>query len=312
MDEKKVKDFNEGDHLNVNLLISALTKGVTNSGAPYLSLTLQDSTKSIEAKFWDVKSEIEKELQVGKVYNFDLEINLYRNNLQAKVIKVFPIGQNEINMADFVFNSPISKDVLRDNIADAVNQIKNEKIAKIVNTMLNHYDNAIYEYPAASKIHHNYIGGLATHTCGMLKIGMALCDIYPSINKDYLLAGIILHDLGKIEELSSPVVTEYTTAGKLLGHISIVDARLLEVGKQLKLEDSEELMILRHMVLSHHGKYEFGSPILPETLEAEILTYIDNIDAKINIINKAFEETKEGEFTQKIFAMDNRVFYKHK
>lgn len=312
MDEKKVKDFNEGDHLNVNLLISALTKGVTNSGAPYLSLTLQDSTKSIEAKFWDVKSEIEKELQVGKVYNFDLEINLYRNNLQAKVIKVFPIGQNEIDMADFVFNSPISKDVLRDNIADAVNQIKNEKIAKIVNTMLNHYDNAIYEYPAASKIHHNYIGGLATHTCGMLKIGMALCDIYPSINKDYLLAGIILHDLGKIEELSSPVVTEYTTAGKLLGHISIVDARLLEVGKQLKLEDSEELMILRHMVLSHHGKYEFGSPILPETLEAEILTYIDNIDAKINIINKAFEETKEGEFTQKIFAMDNRVFYKHK
>lgn len=312
MDEKKVKDFNEGDHLNVNLLISALTKGVTNSGAPYLSLTLQDSTKSIEAKFWDVKSEIEKELQVGKVYNFDLEINLYRNNLQAKVIKVFPIGQNEIDMADFVFNSPISKDVLRDNIADAVNQIKNEKIAKIVNTMLNHYDNAIYEYPAASKIHHNYIGGLATHTCGMLKIGMALCDIYPSINKDYLLAGIILHDLGKIEELSSPVVTEYTTAGKLLGHISIVDARLLDVGKQLKLEDSEELMILRHMVLSHHGKYEFGSPILPETLEAEILTYIDNIDAKINIINKAFEETKEGEFTQKIFAMDNRVFYKHK
>lgn len=312
MDEKKVKDFNEGDHLNANLLISALTKGVTNSGAPYLSLTLQDSTKSIEAKFWDVKSEIEKELQVGKVYNFDLEINLYRNNLQAKVIKVFPIGQSEINMADFVFNSPISKDVLRDNIADAVNQIKNEKIAKIVNTMLNHYDNAIYEYPAASKIHHNYIGGLATHTCGMLKIGMALCDIYPSINKDYLLAGIILHDLGKIEELSSPVVTEYTTAGKLLGHISIVDARLLDVGKQLKLEDSEELMILRHMVLSHHGKYEFGSPILPETLEAEILTYIDNIDAKINIINKAFEEIKEGEFTQKIFAMDNRVFYKHK
>lgn len=312
MDEKKVKDFNEGDHLNVNLLISALTKGVTNSGAPYLSLTLQDSTKSIEAKFWDVKSEIEKELQVGKVYNFDLEINLYRNNLQAKVIKVFPIGQNEIDMADFVFNSPISKDVLRDNIADAVNQIKNEKIAKIVNTMLNHYDNAIYEYPAASKIHHNYIGGLATHTCGMLKIGMALCDIYPSINKDYLLAGIILHDLGKIEELSSPVVTEYTTVGKLLGHISIVDARLLEVGKQLKLEDSEELMILRHMVLSHHGKYEFGSPILPETLEAEVLTYIDNIDAKINIINKAFEEIKEGEFTQKIFAMDNRVFYKHK
>ena len=312
MNDKKVKDFNEGDHVNVNLLISSLTKGVTNTGAPYLTLTLQDNTKAIEAKYWDIKSEIEKELQVGKVYNFDLEINLYRNNLQAKVIKVFPVSQSEINMEDFVFKSPISKDELRDNIAESVKQIKNINIARIVNYLLDHYDNALYEYPAASKIHHNFIGGLATHTSGMLKIGKALCEIYPSINKDYLLAGIILHDLGKIEEFTSPVVTEYSLSGKLIGHISIIDARLLEAGKELKLEDSEELIILRHMVLSHHGKYEYGSPVLPETLEAEILTYIDNIDSKITIIDKALSEIKEGEFTQKISAMDNRSFYKHK
>ena len=312
MENKKVKDFVEGDHLNVDLLISNLVKGVTNNGAPYLTLTLQDATKAIDAKFWDVKSEIEKELQVGKVYNFDIEINLYRNSLQAKVIKVFPISQNEINMEDFIFNSPIAKDELRENISKAVNQIRNEKIAKIVNALLNHYDNALYEYPAASKIHHNYIGGLATHTCGMIKVGNAIADIYPSINSDYLLAGIIIHDLGKIEEFTSPIVTEYSLEGKLLGHISILDARILEIGKELKLEDSEELLILRHMVLSHHGKQEFGSPVLPETLEAEILTHIDNIDAKINIIEKAFEDIKEGEFTGKIFAMDNRVFYKHK
>ena len=312
MENKKVKDFVEGDHLNVNLLISSLVKGVTNNGAPYLTLTLQDSSKAIDAKFWDVKSEIEKELQVGKVYNFDLEVNLYRNSLQAKVVKVFPISQNEINMEDFIFNSPVSKDELRETISKAVNQIKNEKIAKIVNALLNHYDNALYEYPAASKIHHNYIGGLATHTSGMIKIGNAIADIYPAINRDYLLAGIIIHDLGKIEEFTSPVVTEYSLSGKLLGHISILDARILEIGKELKLDDSEELLILRHMVLSHHGKQEFGSPVLPETLEAEILTHIDNIDAKINIIEKAFEDIKEGEFTGKIFAMDNRVFYKHK
>lgn len=312
MDNKKVKDFKEGEHVNTNLLISSLTRGVTTAGAPYLTLVLQDASKAIDAKLWDVKSEIEKELQVGKVYNFDLEINLYRNSLQAKVIRVLPISQNEVKMEDFVFASPIEKEVLRSSVGDIVNSLKNENIAKIVNAMLNYYDNDVYEYPAASKIHHNFIGGLATHMVGMLKIGEALCDIYPSINRDYLLAGIILHDLGKIEELSSPVVTEYSTAGKLLGHISIVDARLLEIGKSLKLEDTEELLILRHMVLSHHGKYEFGSPILPETLEAEVLTHVDNIDAKINIIDKALDEIKEGEFTQKIFAMDNRTFYKHK
>ncbi|MBR0461471.1 MAG: HD domain-containing protein [Erysipelotrichaceae bacterium] len=312
MDIKKVKDFKEGDHVNVNLLISSLTRGITNSGAPYLTLTLQDSTKSIDAKLWDVKSEVEKELQVGKVFNFDLEINLYRNNLQAKVIKVFPLNQAELDMSDYIFNSPIPKDDLRNSIAEGINQINNEKIAMIVNGLLNYYENDVYEYPAAARIHHNFIGGLATHIAGMLKVGCALCEIYPSISKDYLLAGIILHDLGKIEELTSPVVTEYSVSGRLLGHISIMDARILEVAKELKLDESEEVMLLRHMVLSHHGKYEFGSPILPETLEAELLTYIDNIDAKIAIIDKALAEVKEGEFTPKLFAMDNRTFYRHK
>lgn len=312
MEKIEVKDFKEGQHINVNLLISGLTKGVTNSGAPYLSLVLQDASKSIDAKMWDVKSEAEKILAVGKVINFDLEINMYRNALQAKVIKVFPVNQNEINMADFVFNSPIAKSELRDNIAEAVHRIKNENIALIVNAMLNYYEKDVYEYPAASKIHHNFIGGLATHVSGMIKIANALADIYPSADRDYLLAGVILHDLGKIEEFTSPVVTEYSISGKLLGHISIMDARLLMIGKDLKLEDSEELLLLRHMVLSHHGAHEYGSPILPETLEAELLTYIDNIDSKVAIIDKCLADVKPGEFSGKVFAMENRCFYKHK
>lgn len=309
---KKVIDFSEGDRLEINLLISSLLKGTTNSGNPYLSLVLQDSSKSIEAKLWDVKPEMANQMEVGKVYNFDLEIIKYKNNLQAKVLKVLPIPQADINMEEFVFKSPVSKDDLRDNIQEGINMISNENIAKIVSSALNYYANDVYEYPAAAKIHHNFIGGLATHTSGMIKLAIALCNIYPSINKDYLIAGVILHDLGKIEELSSPVVTEYTTKGKLLGHISIMDARLLEIGKNLGLEESDELMILRHMVLSHHGQYEFGSPVRPETLEAEMLNLIDNIDARVNTIDKALAETKEGEFTSKIFALDNRAFYKHK
>ena len=309
---KLVKDFNEGEHLEINLLISSLVKGTTNSGAPYLSLSIQDSSKAIDAKLWDVKPELAQQLEVGKVYCFDLEIIKYKNNLQAKVLRVLPIPQEGLNMDDFVFKSPISKDELRNTIQDAINQIKNSDIARIVSSMLNYYAADVYDYPAASKIHHNFIGGLATHTSGMLKIAMALCEIYPCINKDYLIAGVILHDLGKIEELTSPVVTEYSVTGKLLGHISIMDARLAQIGEELKLSDSEELTVLRHMVLAHHGELEFGSPIRPETLEAEVLSQIDNIDAKINIIDKALAEVNEGEFTQKVFAMENRVFYKHK
>ena len=309
---KQVKDFLEGEKVETNLLISTLNRGTTNSGSPYLSLILQDSSKAIEAKLWDVKPELEKQLEVGKVYNFELEVIKYKNNLQAKVLKVLPVPQADIKIEDYVFKSPVSKDELRSSIQEGINQIDNENIAKIVSGALNYYANDVYEYPAAARIHHNFIGGLATHTSGMIKVALALCNIYPSLSKDYLIAGVIIHDLGKIEELTSPIVTEYTPQGKLLGHISIMDARLLEIGKQLNLEDSEELMLLRHMVLSHHGQYEFGSPVRPETLEAELLNLIDNIDARINTINKALDEVNKGEFTQKVFALDNRVFYKHK
>ena len=309
---KKVKDFTAGERLETNLLIAQILKGTTNSGAPYLTLTLQDSSKQIDAKLWDVKPELEKQLEVGKVYDFELEIINYRNNLQAKVIRVLPLPQGDIDMEEFVFRSPVGKDILRQNIQEGISLIENENLAKIVSGVLNYYDGSVYEYPAASKIHHNFIGGLATHTSGMIKVAVALASVYPSINRDYLLAGVIVHDLGKIEELTSPVVPEYSAAGKLLGHISIMDARLLEIGKSLNLEDSEELLILRHMVLSHHGQQEFGSPVRPGTMEAEMLNLIDNIDARVNIIDKALADIKEGEFTQKIFALENRVFYKHK
>ena len=308
----RVIDLKEGDRLNIRLLVFGLTKGVTNSGAPYLSLVLQDCTKQIEAKLWDVKPEVEKELVVGRVFDFEMEINRYRGVLQAKVIRVLPINQAEIDINAYLSQSSISKEVLHKNIEDGVNSINNTNLALLVNALLNYYGNDFYDYPAASKIHHNFIGGLATHVSGMLKLAYAIAEIYPLVNRDYLVAGVIVHDLGKIEELTSPIVTEYSTTGKLLGHISILDARLLEVAKQLHLEDSEELLILRHMVLAHHGQYEYGSPVLPETVEAEMLTFVDNIDARINIMDKALADIKPGEFTQKVFALDNRCFYKHK
>ncbi len=309
---KKVIDFKEGEHLDLPLLVTGITKGATNSGSPYLTLTLQDDSKSIDAKVWDVKPEIEKELEVGRVYQFEFDVINYRNNLQLKIVKVFPLIQSEINKEDFIFKSPIAKDDMRQQLQDVINRIQNENIAKIVVALLNHYNEAFYEYPAASKIHHSFMGGLATHVLGMLKVGLALSECYPVINKDYLVAGIIIHDLGKIEELSSPIVTEYTTEGKLLGHISILQGRLYEIADELKLEGSEEFMILRHMVLAHHGQLEYGSPVRPMTLEAELLYLIDNIDARINTISKALENIGPGEFTPKLFALDNRQFYKYK
>ncbi|MBR2802210.1 MAG: HD domain-containing protein [Erysipelotrichaceae bacterium] len=308
---KKVIDFKEGEHISTPLLVSSLLKGTTNSGSPYMTLVLQDDSKSIDAKLWDLRPEVEKLLEAGRIYNFDLEIIKYRNNLQAKVIKVLPVMEQELKKEDFISKSPVPKEELRQVIHDAVARIGNVKIAEIVTAMLKYYEKDFYAYPAASKIHHEFMGGLATHVSGMLKVAEALCDIYPQLSRDYLYAGVILHDLGKIEELSSPVVTEYTTEGKLLGHISIAAGRLLEIGKELGYEDSEELLVLRHMVLSHHGQYEYGSPVRPETMEAEMLNFIDNIDARMNILDKALSQVEPGTFTPKLFALDGRFFYRH-
>ena len=142
---KQVKDFKEGERINTNLLISQLVRGTTNSGSPYLSLVLQDSTKSIEAKLWDVKPELEKQLEVGKVYEFEIEVIKYKNNLQAKVLKVLPLPQADIDMEEFVFRSPVSKDVLRNNIQEGISMIENENIAKIVSGCLNYYAGSVYE-----------------------------------------------------------------------------------------------------------------------------------------------------------------------
>ena len=292
---KKVIDFKEGERLCVNLLLTSIVKGTTNSGAPYLTLTIQDDTKSIEAKMWDVKPEIEKELEVGKVFNFEFEVINYRGTLQLKMIKVLPVIQSEIRKEDFIFKSPFSKNDLRNGVQNAINRISNKNIARIVVAVLNEYEADFYDYPAASKIHHSFMGVLATHVNGMLKLAEAIAEIYPSVNRDYLFAGVILHDLGKIEELSSPVVTEYTKEGKLLGHISMLHSKLYQVGINLKLDNTEEFTILRHMVLSHHGQLEYGSPVRPMTLEAELLYLIDNIDARINTIEKALDQINEGE-----------------
>lgn len=307
----KIKNFQDGEHLEAYLLVKSILKGTTNNGSPYLTLTLQDSSGTIDGKLWDVKPETMKILEVGKVYNFGFEVLSYRNNLQLKIIKIIPVVQSELDIDEFVIKSKESVIDLRNYINDTLSSIKNNHLRQIVRDMLYHYEADFYEYPAASKIHHSFKGGLATHTCGMLKLANSLCSLYPMLNRDLLLSGVIVHDLGKIDELGGNLVSEYTLKGKLIGHISIGAARLFDVAKNLGLDDSEEFVLLWHMLLSHHGELEFGSPVRPMIVEAEMLTYIDNIDARLNTLETALSNIEDYEMTPKMFALEGRSFYKH-
>ncbi len=310
MSKLYIKNFEEGLRIDEYLLVAGVTKGVTNAGSTYLNVDLQDNSGNIEAKLWDAKDEDLIVVSPGKVIRVNGDVLLYRGSLQLRINSTKTVNETDYSVSDYVKASPISEEDLRLKISEFVLAIENETLSLLVNKILSDTDKDFYTYPAASRIHHEYVGGLATHVLGMLKIAKNLCDAHDYINRSLLYSGILLHDLGKTTELSGPVLTHYTNQGRLLGHISIMQADVFDYAKQLNIEDSEEVMLVRHMILSHHGQYEYGSPVLPMIPEAEFLTFIDNLDARADMLDKAMKITDEGEFTSRIFSLENRSFYK--
>lgn len=308
----KIIDFKEKEKYTIPLMIKSCTKGTTQKGSPYLNLVLQDSSGSIDAKLWDVKTTDEEAAVVGNVVNVNCEVLLYNHALQLRVNSLVSLDQNTLDMSEYLQTSSYSETVLRNEIKDLILSIQNTNLKTLVIEMFKKVDKRFFVYPAASKIHHGYVGGLAEHTLGMAKTAKAICSLYPTLNYDLLLSGVLVHDMGKTCELGGLISGEYSTEGKLIGHISICHGWLMEASERCHLENAEETLLLRHMILSHHGKLEFGSPVLPEIKEAEVLSYIDNLDARMNTLNQALSQVKPGEWTAKLFALEGRQFYKPK
>ena len=190
-------------------------------------------------------------------------------------------------------------------------KIENPVWQRIVRSLYTKYDKEFYSYPAAKTNHHAFETGLAYHTATMVRLADAISDIYPQLNKSLLYAGIMLHDLAKVLELSGPGQTEYTVRGNLIGHIALIDSEITKTVMELGIDDTrEEVVLLRHVILSHHGLLEYGSPVRPRIMEAEIIHMIDNLDASMMMMSTALALVDKGEMTNKIFAMDNRSFYK--
>lgn len=310
MSKTYIKDFNEGLRVSETLLVVNVTKGLTNAGSTYLNIELQDNSGVIDAKLWNATEESIKIVQPGSVILVNGDVLLYRNNLQLRINSIEAIEEGSYDVTDYLKASPVNQVELEEQVDSYIEQIDNEILYAITKKIINENRKEFFTYPAASRIHHEYVGGLATHVLGMLKIADAIVNEHEFLNKSLLFAGIILHDFGKTTELSGPILTHYTVEGKLLGHISLMQADVLHYARELNVEDSEEIMLLRHLILSHHGQYEYGSPVLPMVSEAEILSFIDNLDARLNMLDKAMGSIEAGEFTSRIFSLENRSFYK--
>lgn len=308
---KFVNEFEPGERVDVDLLVTNCTKGVSNAGSPYLSISLQDKSGPIEGKKWDSNEEDFLIAEVGKVIHVIGDVIDYRGSKQMKILAVHEINQKEVDYTRFCMPSPIPQETLERKLKSYIDGIQDKECKAIVSKIINDNYNSFVTYPAASKNHHEFMSGLVYHTVSMADIASLIASYYDGIDKDMLISGCILHDVGKVIELSGPVATKYTLEGKLLGHISLVMATIRETAHQLNI-NSEVPTLLEHMVLSHHGSKEFGSPVLPLTKEAVILHFVDDLDSKMNILDKALSDVNEGEWSLRIPAMDNRAFYKPK
>lgn len=301
------------ENIEFTAMISHVTAGKTNGAnkSNYLSIVFQDDTGTIDAKLWNASDEHMKNLTLGAVVRGKADIIKYSDDRQMKLISIDNISYQESQQVQFLAKAPIEGEQMIEEIMRYIKKISNMKLYTLVKHLFEENMEKMKIYPAASKNHHEFLSGLAYHTLSMLKIAESMIQVYPQLNADLIYAGIALHDLGKTVELSGPVVPSYTLEGKLLGHISIAQAMVYEAAKQLHIE-GEEVTLLQHMILSHHGKNEYGSPVLPQIREAEVVYLIDNIDARMHMFDKALDQVEPGEYSKRIFALENRTIYKPK
>lgn len=308
--KKWINEVQDGERVWLNVLLSEVSRGITSKGAPYLNFVLQDKSGLLEAKFWNVSEEQLHGLKAGMFVEVKGDILHYKDQLQMRVLEVHEAPAQDHDLRDYIRSASLSKADLQAQLEQRLNAIGDDDIRTVCLEILREVEADLYDYPAAAKNHHDFVGGLAMHILGMMNLAEHICDQYPLLQRDLLIAGVFLHDIGKLQELSGPIATEYTKAGKLLGHISIMQAKVAQVAECCHINE-ETAILLRHMVLAHHGVYEYGSPVLPMIAEAEVLYLIDNLDARMNTLQKAFDRVKTGEFTSRIFALESRSFYKH-
>ncbi|MBO7085980.1 MAG: HD domain-containing protein [Bacilli bacterium] len=305
----KIKDYSFGSDVNdLVVRLSDVHIRKTTSGADYASMLAYDGTDTIEAKIWSFSDEIRNKLSNGEVYKVVGKFKDYQGKMQLNITDIELVG-DDVDKSAFYEKAKINTEVLKQNILDYVDMIENNVLKEVTSNIISRYYTPFFNHPAAVSMHHNYISGLAYHTYSMLMLASTYIKMYSFLNSDLIYAGIILHDIGKVIELSGAKGTEYTFEGKMLGHISIGSNIIYATARDLGYEHTEEVTLLNHIVLAHHGEMEFGSPKEPLIPEALVIHLVDLSDSKLAALDKEFAKIKKGEFTQAMNQFDRKSFY---
>ena len=289
----------------------------TTRGDLYIAMFLCDRTGQLNGRMWQANETVYKSIPKPGFVRVQGRSELYQNNLQIIVNSISAVEPEHVNIDDFLARTKKNISQMFEEVTKIAGQIKNPQLSAIVKSFL--ADDALMEKfrnsPGGMKLHHSYIGGLLEHVHNMLKVALAVLPMYPNLQADLVLAGIFLHDIGKTEELSYDLAFAYTNQGQLLGHI--VQSVLMVNQKANALRaggtkiDQETIDTLEHLIVAHHGQYEFGSPRLPAMPEAFMICFIDDLDAKINMSEAAIEEEDGDEnWTAWKNALQTRLYRK--
>ncbi|MDR3073782.1 MAG: HD domain-containing protein [Deltaproteobacteria bacterium] len=309
-----IAEFSVGDEVSTLFLLGGAHQGQARNG-PFWKLELRDASGSLEAKIWSPQSQLYTGLKAGDIVEAAGRVSMYRERLEIAVDRLRVLDEEErkgLDLARFMAASERpSSEMLAELEALCKATLVHGPWRRLIRSVL--ADPAVAERlplaPAAKAMHHAYAGGLLEHTLGVARLCLALADLYPDLDRQTLLAGAVCHDLGKLWELSQGLATDYTGEGRLLGHIQLLLDVLEPLIRKAGLEDHLALH-LKHLILSHHGQHEFGSPRLPSTAEAFALHHADNLDAKLNQAKGALSGVAEGESGWSAFVqgLDRAVF----
>lgn len=295
-------------------LVKSLEVKKTAKGVPFLDLILTDSSGEIGAKLWDYKDEIHGDIKLNSLIKVRGTISMFNDALQMRVERVRPaIDADNVRIEDYVPSTEYSGEAMYDIIFDEVSRFENGQMKSLVLTVLEQNKERLLYWPAAFKLHHAIRGGLLYHTLSILRLAQGIAAVYPCVEKELLYSGVILHDIAKLSEFEvsdTGIVSGYTVEGTLIGHLVKGAMNIEAIGNELGI-DKELMMLIEHMILSHHGEPEFGAAVRPMFLEAELLSQLDLMDARIYEISQAVSEVEAGEFTPRQWALDNRKLYNH-
>jgi len=319
---KNIGEFESGDRLNGVYALDKFAKAATATGETYVKIVASDATGKLSGNLWQFDKENSdghlSDIREGDLVSLTSSIGEYRDNLQLNDIvihKIEDISELSQELISQLAGKPVfDHQEFIDKVMIYITMMNPGPWRKIVQNIYNDYEELIWTSPAAASMHHDMNGGLALHTLTMTESAVSLYgvykELYPNLNLDLLIAGTLLHDVGKVIELSGPIATHYTGIGVLEGHIVIGANAVVRAAIKLGYDpECEEIQLLVHMILAHHLKGEWGSPVSPAFIEAQLLHNIDKIDADMQEFKKTEAEIGVGEATSgRWHGIDGRVY----